>query len=265
MPSRAGRTRDDFDRVDVSRKGRSSIMPTHRGLQTSPAGMRLRARPRGASRAVTIPPLGLPGTLTLPEQAAGVVLFAHGSGSSRLSPRNIFVADGLHAAGIGTLVFDLLTEHEAEDRTQVFDISLLAERLLEATAWIASERETETMKLGYFGASTGAAAALVAAASSPWAIAAVVSRGGRPDLAGDIVRRVASPTLLIVGERDSRVLELNRRAFRELRCEKLLRVVADATHLFEEPGTLDEVVDLACNWFEQHFQAASAARQAIPA
>jgi dienelactone hydrolase len=162
------------------------------------------------------------------------------------------------------LLFDLLMDDEAQDRAQVFDISLLAERLLCATAWTATEHDSEALKLGYFGASTGAAAALVAAALSPWAISAVVSRGGRPDLAGDTVRRVASPTLLIVGERDPQILDLNRRAFRELRCEKLLRVVSDATHLFEEPGTLEQVVDLACNWFEQHFRADVKQREVVP-
>ena len=213
--------------------------PTRRATRTPP-------------RAIRIAPVGLEGLLSLPEPADGIVLFAHGSGSSRLSPRNTYVAEALQSAGLATLLFDLLTDAEATDRARVFDIPLLAERLLMATEWIARERETAAAPLGYFGASTGAAAALVAAAQSGRDIAAVVSRGGRPDLAGEYLARVTSPTLLIVGGADDTVLDLNRAALARLNCEKELSVVPGATHLFEEPGTLDEVIELARNWFLTH-------------
>jgi len=204
------------------------------------------------TRNIIIGPVGLEGILGLPEASAGIVLFAHGSGSGRFSPRNNFVARALRNAGFATLLFDLLTEEEAEDRANVFDIPLLAQRLLMATDWIRQDRETSALPIGYFGASTGAAAALVAAASVTCPIAAVVSRGGRPDLAGPALARVAAPTLLIVGGDDLVVLELNRAALAELRCNKHLAVVPGATHLFEEPGTLEAVVDLASNWFASH-------------
>ena len=204
------------------------------------------------TRDITIAPVGLEGMLALPEASTGIVLFAHGSGSGRFSPRNNFVARALRQAGFATLLFDLLTEEEAQDRTNVFDIPLLAERLLMATAWVRRDRDTAALPIGYFGASTGAAATLVAAASREWPIGAIVSRGGRPDLAGAALRKVTAPTLLIVGGGDTVVLGLNRAALAELRCEKHLAVVPGATHLFEEPGTLEAVVDLAGRWFASH-------------
>ncbi len=207
---------------------------------------------RERTRDITIGPVALDGMLGLPDASAGIVLFAHGSGSGRLSPRNNFVARALRDLGFATLLFDLLTEEEAQDRANVFDIPLLAERLSMATAWVIRDRDTAALPIGYFGASTGAAATLVAAASGAWPIAAVVSRGGRPDLAGPALPKVTAPTLLIVGGADPTVLELNRVALAELRCEKHLAVVPGATHLFEEPGTLETVVDLAGNWFASH-------------
>lgn len=201
-------------------------------------------------------PLMLRGQLTVPEGAPGVVVFAHGSGSSRHSPRNRYVAAGLNRAGLGTLLFDLLTEEEETDRANVFDTGLLARRLTDATAWLREQPEAQGLALGYFGASTGAAAALWAAAEPGARIAAVVSRGGRPDLAGLRLAAVTAPTLLIVGGEDRLVLDLNRQAqARLLRCENELAVVPGATHLFEEPGTLDEVTDLARDWFTDHMAA----------
>lgn len=194
----------------------------------------------------------LRGQLTLPESAAGVVLFAHGSGSSRHSPRNRFVALGLNRAGLGTLLFDLLTEEEETDRANVFDTGLLARRLTDATGWLRGRPETQGLAVGYFGASTGAAAALWAAAEPGARIAAVVSRGGRPDLAGPRLPAVNAPTLLIVGGHDELVLDLNRDAQARLRCESRLAVVPGATHLFEEPGALEKVTDLARDWFTDH-------------
>jgi pimeloyl-ACP methyl ester carboxylesterase len=195
--------------------------------------------------------IGLPGRLTLPDSAIGLVLFAHGSGSSRLSPRNTFVASVLHEAWIGTLLFDLLTEQEATDRANVFDIRLLADRLLAALQFVAGHEPTRHLPLGLFGESTGAAAALVAAAEEP-AVRAVVSRGGRPDLAGAALGRVHAPTLLIVGGDDTDVLVLNRQALAALPGEKRLAVVSGATHLFEEPGTLEEAARLAAEWCARH-------------
>jgi dienelactone hydrolase len=189
------------------------------------------------------------------------VLFAHGSGSSRLSPRNTTVAQQLRAAGLGTLLFDLLTEAEAGDRTNVFDIDLLARRLLAATYWLNQQPEAAGLKLGYFGASTGAAAALKAAAASPLEIGAVVSRGGRPDLAGDALPRVRAPTLLLVGSRDPVVLGLNQTALARLTCYARLVVVPGASHLFEEPGTLEEAGRLAAGWFLHHLAAQPAERR----
>ena len=179
-------------------------------------------------------------------------MFAHGSGSSRLSPRNTRVAADLCTAGLATLLFDLLTPEEASDRTLVFDIGLLAERLLMATDWVVEEKCTSDLPIGYFGASTGAAAALVAAARSENKIAAVVSRGGRPDLALNALPGVRAPTLLIVGGDDTEVIELNRQAQAGLVCENSLEIVPGAGHLFEEPGTLDTVVALARSWFLAH-------------
>ncbi|TKA10228.1 phosphoribosyltransferase family protein [Actinacidiphila oryziradicis] len=192
--------------------------------------------------------LRLDGQLTLPEQAVGIVVFAHGSGSSRHSPRNRFVATELNQAGLGTLLLDLLTEEEELDRDNVFDTGLLAARLTAATRWL---RDRHNLPIGYFGASTGAAAALSAAAEAGSAIAAVVSRGGRPDLAARLPD-VTAPTLLIVGGHDDLVLHLNRRAQAQLRCENRLHVVPGATHLFEEPGALRQVAGLACEWFTDH-------------
>jgi putative phosphoribosyl transferase len=192
--------------------------------------------------------VSLLGDLTIPTGAFGVVIFAHGSGSSRRSPRNRFVADILSQAGLGTLLFDLLTQEEELDRSNVFDIELLATRLRAATEWVQRSLEAG-LSVGYFGASTGAAAALWAAADLGQRISAVVSRGGRPDLAGPRLEKVTAPTLLIVGERDREVLGLNREAQRALRCPNELAVVPGATHLFEEPGTLGKVARLAAGWF----------------
>ncbi len=192
---------------------------------------------------------GLPGTLTIPDAPVGLVLFAHGSGSSRASPRNVWVADRLHTAGVGTLLFDLLDPSEADDRRNVFDVRLLAERLTTATDHVAGLERGAGLPIGYFGASTGAAAALMAAADRGDAIGAVVSRGGRPDLAGPALPLVRAPTLLIVGGRDGEVLALNRDAQAHLTCRSDLIVVPGATHLFEEPGTLEAVASLAADWF----------------
>ena len=198
---------------------------------------------------VVIPPIGLEGLLGIPAAAPGIVLFAHGSGSGRLSPRNTKVASSLRGAGLGTLLFDLLTEEEAADRRNVFDILLLAERLLQATVWLRQQVDTASLPIGYFGASTGAAAALVASARPEVKIGAIVSRGGRPDLAGAALGKVWAPTLLIVGGADEVVLDLNREALKRLTCEKRLVIVPRATHLFEEPGAMEEVVELARRWF----------------
>jgi putative phosphoribosyl transferase len=194
----------------------------------------------------------LPAILGVPEQACGVVLFAHGSGSGRFSPRNRQVAHVLQQAGLATLLADLLTEREARDRRLVFDIDLLASRLLACTRWIRQEGATGSLPPGYFGASTGAGAALVAAAEAGGEVRAVVSRGGRPDLASEHLDAVQAPTLLIVGGRDEPVIELNEQAMARLRGVKKLVIVPGATHLFEEPGTLEEVARLACDWFAQH-------------
>jgi putative phosphoribosyl transferase len=195
----------------------------------------------------------LAGHLTVPTGARGVVVFAHGSGSSRHSPRNRFVAQALVDGGLGTLLFDLLTVEEERDRANVFDVDLLAARLGDVTGWLVARPDLAGSAVGYFGASTGAAAALAAAARLPGRIAAVVSRGGRPDLAGRRLAEVDAPTLLIVGGHDDVVLELNREAARLLRCEHDVVVVPGATHLFEEPGTLEAVADLARRWFRDHF------------
>uniref|UniRef100_B0SYI8 Erythromycin esterase n=1 Tax=Caulobacter sp. (strain K31) TaxID=366602 RepID=B0SYI8_CAUSK len=204
-------------------------------------------------REVRLPPIGLTGDLQVPKGAKGIVVFAHGSGSSRLSPRNRAVADDLNARGMATLLFDLLGEAEAADRRKVFDIDLLAERLVDATAWIAGQPDLAGLPLGLFGASTGAGAALVAAAKLGERVCAVVSRGGRPDLAGAALRRVSAPTLLIVGGADHQVIELNRQALAELRGDKALRIVPGAGHLFEEAGALEQVMHLAGDWFGAKF------------
>ncbi|NGZ10464.1 MAG: alpha/beta hydrolase [Nitrospira sp. LK70] len=197
--------------------------------------------------------LALEGILGLPVGLRGVVVFAHGSGSGRLSPRNNFVARHLQRGGLATLLLDLLTEDEADDRRQVFDIDLLADRLLLAKAWLEEEPRTRNLGIGYFGASTGAGAALQAAAREPSNIKAVVSRGGRPDLAEPYLPSVTAPTLLIVGGHDEPVLAMNQAAYDLLTCEKKLVIVAGATHLFEEPGTLEQVAEDARMWFLQYF------------
>ncbi|MGB8649712.1 MAG: phosphoribosyltransferase family protein [Mycobacteriales bacterium] len=196
--------------------------------------------------------VNLPGRLTLPAAARGVVVFAHGSGSSRHSPRNRAVAAAMNRSGLGTLLFDLLTPAEEVDRENVFDIGLLAGRLVGATRWLEGQPGCRGLPVGYFGASTGAAAALWAAGDPQVSVAAVVSRGGRPDLAGPALTRVSAPTLLLVGGRDDVVLELNREAQARLHCENRLVVVPGATHLFEEPGALQSVAELAANWFVAH-------------
>ena len=205
------------------------------------------------SRSVTVESDGvaLPGDLTIPGQAIAAVVFAHGSGSSRRSPRNVLVADRLHREGLGTLLFDLLTDAEADDRRKAFDIELLARRLGAAVGWVRGRSELDGLPVDLFGASTGAAAALVVAGATR-NITAIVSRGGRPDLAGEALERVTAPTLLIVGGMDRQVLGLNRAAQARMRCETRLEIVPGATHLFEEPGGLDRVAELAAAWFTDH-------------
>ncbi|MGW7462372.1 phosphoribosyltransferase family protein [Streptomyces sp. NPDC054797] len=239
----------DEEVVDLLARAAAATSKSSKSTASGPSG----------SSAVEVDAGGtaLAGDLTLPETAGAVVMFAHGSGSSRHSPRNRAVAADLNRAGLGTLLFDLLTPAEEADRANVFDIETLAARLADATRWL---RRRTSVPIGYFGASTGAAAALWAAADLADAadpgngrdVGAVVSRGGRPDLAGPRLAGVRAPTLLIVGGRDTTVLELNRQAQRELRCENRLEVIPGATHLFEEPGALDEVADLARSWFNEY-------------
>jgi dienelactone hydrolase len=218
------------------------------------------AHASGGDRPIRLPADGvsLDGDLTVPAGARGVVLFAHGSGSSRHSPRNQYVARVLREAGLGTLLMDLLTreEEKAEARTGHlrFDIPLLARRLVAAVDWLGRDEETRALPVGLFGASTGGGAALVAAAERPDAVRAVVSRGGRPDLAGEALPAVRSPTLLIVGERDHPVIAMNRDALARLESEKRLEIVPGATHLFEEPGTLERVAQFAARWFERYLK-----------
>jgi putative phosphoribosyl transferase len=201
----------------------------------------------------------LSGRLTVPENTDALVLFAHGSGSSRHSPRNQFVARTLNDAGLATLLFDLLApDEEAIDtrtREHRFNIGLLAERLVHATRWAKQQKQTRDLRVGYFGSSTGGGAALVAAAELPQDVGAVVSRGGRPDLAGDALPNVQAPTLLIVGGNDDVVIELNEMARDQMRCEVKLEILPGATHLFEEPGALEEVAKLASDWFNAHLAA----------
>ena len=199
-----------------------------------------------------IPPLGLPGILELPPQAHGVVVFTHGSGSGRLSPRNQRVAAALQARGLGTLLFDMLTPEEAADRRKVFDIPLLASRLEDAVRWLGEDPRVATLPLGFFGASTGAAAAFMAASRPHIGVRALVSRGGRPDLAASELPLVDAPSLLIVGGADPEVLALNRAAMASMKAPVQLAVVPGAGHLFEEPGALEEVTRLAGDWFVQH-------------
>lgn len=193
----------------------------------------------------------LPGILAVPQGAAGVVVFAHGSGSSRLSPRNALMARMIQERGVGTLLFDLLTEDEDFIYDNRFDIDLIANRLLGATDWLLARPEAESVTLGYFGASTGAAAAMKAAVHES-RVRAIVSRGGRPDLALDVIPRVRAATLLIVGGKDSIVIDLNRHAYNRLQCEKRMEIVPGASHLFEEEGTLDVAAGLAAGWFAEH-------------
>ena len=203
---------------------------------------------------VEVGPRRLAGILRIPKRAFCLVAFAHGSGSCRFSPRNTLVAEEMGARGIATLLFDLLDETEAQDRSNVFDIPLLGRRMIEAVSWLGTDPRTAGFSVGLFGSSTGAAAALVAAAAEPDRIGAVVSRGGRPDLAGEALNDVKAPTILIVGADDHGVIELNERAAKAMRCETRLVLVPGATHLFEESGTLDQVVDHACRWFETHLR-----------
>jgi len=200
--------------------------------------------------------VALEGNLSLPDHAIALVLFAHGSGSSRQSPRNQFVARTLNNAGLGTLLFDLLTSEEEllDTRTAEirFDIDLLAERLVQATKWAKQQQAALALRIGYFGSSTGGSAALVAAAELTGEVGAVVSRGGRPDLAGEALPKVQAPTLLIVGGEDDVVIELNEQARAKMQCEVMLEIVPGATHLFEEPGALEQVAKLASDWFRDH-------------
>ena len=202
-------------------------------------------------RDVRVPPVGLAGTLTVPKGAHALVVFAHGSGSSHRSPRNIAVASALNAQGIATLLFDLLTPAEEGDRANVFDIPLLADRLIDAVLWLEQQPSVADLPLGLFGASTGAAAALVAAAKLPDRVGAVVSRGGRPDLAGAALEAVRAPTLLIVGGADWQVIELNELAAARLGGPNKLEIVPGASHLFPEPGALEAVIGHAASWFER--------------
>ena len=204
---------------------------------------------------IVLESLTLKGDLTIPAGAKGIVLFAHGSGSSRHSPRNIFVAETIQNRGVATLLFDLLSEEEEEIDIQTlhlrFDIDLLAKRLVAATQWLRDQPETKEMRIGYFGSSTGGGAALVAAAELGASVGAVVSRGGRPDLAGNALPEVKSPVLLIVGGYDTVVIRLNEEAAAQMRCETELKIIPNATHLFEEPGALEDVARIAAIWFKE--------------
>ena len=214
------------------------------------------------SREVRIPPIGLAGILQVPKNPYALVVFAHGSGSSRLSPRNVQVARALNDRGIATLLFDLLTPAEEGDRVNVFDIPLLASRLVEAINWLDTQPSVAKLPLGLFGASTGAAAALVAAAKLPQRIGAVISRGGRPDLAGDALDEVHAPALFIVGGDDFGVIDLNEHAMARLRGPKSLQIVPHASHLFPEPGALEAVIDHAARWLRQYLAPSSSHRGA---
>jgi dienelactone hydrolase len=223
--------------------------------RSAPTSMSFRLNAAAREVSVAVGSVTLRGLLRLPPEPVSTVLFAHGSGSGRLSPRNNYVADRLHQAGLATLLFDLLTarEEKEDERTAElrFDIPLLTSRLLAATQWTFEQQQLRNVSVGYFGASTGAAAALAAAANVP-TLAAVVSRGGRPDLAGAALTEVRAPTLLIVGGDDAEVLALNRVALDRLKCEARLEIVPGATHLFEEPGALEQVASLAASWFTSH-------------
>jgi pimeloyl-ACP methyl ester carboxylesterase len=208
----------------------------------------------GWSGDVKVGPRGLPGRLSMPAQARGVIVFAHGSGSSRNSPRNIHAAERLQEARFGTLLFDLLTDAEARDRGNVFDIPMLAGRVVEAVDWLCGQQVCAGLPIGLFGASTGAAAAIVAATARPETVRAIVSRGGRPDLANAVLDRLRAPTLLIVGGADTQTRALNWRAMLRMGCEADLTIIANAGHLFEEPGALQEALSHAVRWFERHLR-----------
>ena len=227
-----------------------------RRTRRRPKGRRLRSPEIMSEVQIDAGRAALAGHLNIPEGATALVLFAHGSGSSRHSPRNQFVARTLNDAGLATLLFDLLTQKEEAIDTQTrelrFDIHLLAERLLHATKWAKRQEQTRDLGIGYFGSSTGGAAALVAAADNALDAGAVVSRGGRPDLAGDALPKVQAPALLVVGGNDDIVIELNEQARDRMRCEVKLEIIPGATHLFEEPGTLEKVAELASDWFVRH-------------
>ena len=195
----------------------------------------------------------LGGFLEIPSVPTGIVLFAHGSGSGRFSPRNRFVARQLQQGGIATLLIDLLMTDEEEDRRKVFDIDLLSDRVLMASAWLREDSRTKALPLGYFGASTGAASALQAAAQASFGVSAIVSRGGRPDLAERYLPQVTAPTLLLVGSEDHSVIEMNQHAYQLLGGPKQLMIISGATHLFDEPGALEQVAEYALKWFRQHF------------
>jgi pimeloyl-ACP methyl ester carboxylesterase len=241
----------------AERIGRMDILPNGRSE-------RFAARRAAPSREVSIPPLDLAGTLNIPVGARALVVFVHGSGSSRFSPRNRAVADALNGRAIATLLFDLLTEEEEADRANVFDIALLAERLAQTVDWIDRDSRLRPLPLGLFGASTGAAAALVAAARLKGRIGAVVSRGGRPDLAGSALDGLETPTLLIVGGDDFGVIELNEEALARLRGPKAIEIVPGATHLFPEPGALEAVTAHAARWFEAYLANGGAQRPRAP-
>ncbi len=201
---------------------------------------------------IPIDSIKLEGMLAVPDGAKGMVIFAHGAGSSRLSPRNNFVAEEIRKTGLGTLLFDLLTEEEDEIYENRFDIPLLADRLKIVTDWIKKQPEAKSLNIGYFGASTGAAAAIIGAADIGPEIKAVVSRGGRPDLAGKALTKIQSPTLLIVGGNDGVVIGLNEEAHSQMKCKKKMNIIPGATHLFEEPGTLEEAAHQAADWFKEY-------------
>ncbi len=201
---------------------------------------------------IPINSIQLEGMRAIPDGAKGLVIFAHGAGSSRLSPRNNFVAEEIRKKGVGTLLFDLLTEEEDEIYENRFDIPLLADRLKIVTEWVKNQSETKNLNIGYFGSSTGAAAAIIAAADIGPEIKAVVSRGGRPDLAGEALSQIQSPALFMVGGNDFGVIELNQESYDMMKCEKELKIIPGATHLFEEPGTLEEVARLAAEWFKRY-------------
>ncbi len=203
---------------------------------------------------ITAGTVSLPGVLEIPTGASGIVIFAHGSGSSRFSPRNNFVAEVLRKRGLGTLLLDLMTFEEDQDYQRRFDINLLVTRLLATTLWLKDQEETRNLKIGYFGGSTGAAAAVESAAKLDKQVSAVVSRGGRVDLASSYLDQLKAPTLLIVGGLDSGVLELNRQAFGKIKAVKKLEIVAGASHLFEEPGTLETVANMSADWFVRYLR-----------